>query len=161
MELVLTRDIDVPRNLVWKAWTTKEHLEPWWCPKPYSTTVLKMDVRPGGAFNFQMHAPDGSDLPHNNGCYIEVVENEKLSFTNCLLEGFCPAPEFPADSENCDFPMTAIITFEDLGGDKTRYTARALHRNEADRAKHEKMGFHEGWGAACDQLVAYIKEHLK
>ncbi len=159
-ELVLVREIDVPRHLVWKAWTTKEHLEQWWCPRPYSTTVIDMDVRPSGAFNVQMHAPDGSDLPRNNGCYIEVVENEKLTFTSCLLEGFRPAPEVKADSDNCDFPMTAIITFEDLGGGKTRYTARALHRNEADRVKHEKMGFHDGWGTVVDQLVEYVKANL-
>ena len=49
--------------------------------------------------------------------------------------------------------MTLILTFEDLGGGRTRYTARARHWNEADRETHEKMGFHEGWGQCTDQLA--------
>ncbi len=49
----------------------------------------------------------------------------------------------------------AIVTFEDEGG-KTRYTARALHWNAADREHHENMGFHEGWGKAADQLAELV-----
>lgn len=49
--------------------------------------------------------------------------------------------------------MTAIITFEDVGGGKTKYTARARHGTVADREQHEKMGFHEGWGICADQLA--------
>ena len=51
--------------------------------------------------------------------------------------------------------MTAIVTFEDIGG-KTRYTARARHWTVADREAHEKMGFHEGWGQCADQLAALV-----
>jgi uncharacterized protein YndB with AHSA1/START domain len=49
--------------------------------------------------------------------------------------------------------MTVILTFEDLGGGKTRYTARARHWTEADRETHEKMGFTEGWGLCTSQLA--------
>ncbi len=160
LELVLERELDVPRNLVWKAWTTREHIEPWWCPKPYSAKVVDMNVKPGGAFNMQMFDPEGYKLPPNNGCYLELVENERLSFTSALLEGFQPAPETDKNSEGCDFPFTAIITFSDLPGGKTKYVARGLHRNEQEMKKHETMGFHEGWGICADQLVAYIKENL-
>ncbi len=160
LELVLERELDVPCNLVWKAWTTREHIEPWWCPKPYSAKVVDMNVKPGGAFNMQMFDPEGNKLPPNNGRYLEVVENERLSFTSALLEGFQPAPETDKNSEGCDFPFTAIITFSDLPGGKTKYVARGLHRNEAEMKKHEQMGFQEGWGMCADQLVAYIKENL-
>lgn len=157
-DLVLTRVIDVPRALVWKAWTVAEHLEKWWSPRPYSVTVLEMDVRPGGAFRSLMHAPDGADMPENNGCYLEVIENERLSFTTALTAGFCPAEEVRPEEEGCSsFPFTAIVTLEALGENSTRYTARALHRNGADRKKHEEMGFHEGWGTCLDQLVAHVK----
>jgi uncharacterized protein YndB with AHSA1/START domain len=53
--------------------------------------------------------------------------------------------------------MTAIVTFEDEGG-KTRYTARALHWTAADRERHEKMGFHEGWGQCADQLAEVARK---
>jgi uncharacterized protein YndB with AHSA1/START domain len=51
--------------------------------------------------------------------------------------------------------MTVVLTFEDEGG-KTRYTARVRHWTEGDRETHEKMGFHEGWGKATDQLEALV-----
>lgn len=160
LELVLERELDVPRNLVWKAWTTPEHMEHWWCPKPYSAKVLDLDLKPGGAFNVQMFDPEGNKLPPNNGCYLEIVENERLVFTSALLEGFQPAPPVSGESEGCDFPFTAIITLSDLPGGKTKYVARGLHASDADRVKHEKMGFHEGWGIVADQLVSYIKGNM-
>lgn len=52
--------------------------------------------------------------------------------------------------------MTGALLLEPHGGG-TKYTAIALHRNEASREKHEAMGFHEGWGKALDQLVAHVK----
>jgi uncharacterized protein YndB with AHSA1/START domain len=51
--------------------------------------------------------------------------------------------------------MTVILTFEDEGG-KTRYTARVRHWNKEDYDTHEKMGFHEGWGKATDQLEELV-----
>jgi uncharacterized protein YndB with AHSA1/START domain len=71
------------------------------------------------------------------------VKNERLVFTDAYTSAWQPS-EKPF--------MTAILTFEDEGG-KTRYTARALHWTVADRETHEKMGFHEGWGAVTDQLA--------
>ena len=51
--------------------------------------------------------------------------------------------------------MTAIITF-DAQGTGTKYTARVLHWSVADREAHEKMGFHQGWGLATDQLQELV-----
>ena len=53
--------------------------------------------------------------------------------------------------------MTGILTFEDLGGGRTRYTARVRHWSAQDKEAHEAMGFHQGWGTATDQLVALAK----
>jgi uncharacterized protein YndB with AHSA1/START domain len=144
--LTLSRVIPVPRSLVWKAWTTPEHLKQWWAPKPITTPVCEMDVRPGGRFRTVMLAPDGAEYP-TGGCFLEVVENTRLAFTDTLEPGFKPAlnPFF-----------TAIITFEDAEGG-TAYTARALHKDLVDRKKHEEMGFHEGWGICLDQLVAHVQ----
>lgn len=150
MDLVLERILDAPRDLVWKAWTTPEHLKRWWAPKPYETPECEMDVRPGGKFYTRMTGPDGFDSS-GTGCFLEVIEGEKIVWTSALLPGYRPVDGDPADCGG--FPFTAILTFEDNGDGKTRYKAVALHRNEADRDTHEKMGFHEGWGTCADQLA--------
>lgn len=158
LDLVMTRVVDVPRERIWKAWTDPALLPKWFCPKPWSASVLEMDVRPGGAFRTVMHSPDGTDMPEGNGCYLEVVENERLSFTSALTAGFRPA-EPPVSVDDCHaFHMTAIITLEAVGEGSTRYTARALHSSEANRDKHAAMGFHEGWSTCLDQLVAMVKQ---
>jgi uncharacterized protein YndB with AHSA1/START domain len=149
LDLVLERVVDVPRELMWKAWTTPEHLLPWFCPKPWTTIDCEIDLRPGGIFRSVMRSPEGKEFP-NVGCYLEVVPFERLIWTDALLPGYRPSAE--------PF-MTAVLTFEP-SGKGTRYTATAIHRDEAGRKKHEEMGFHEGWGTVVDQLVEYIKTKM-
>jgi uncharacterized protein YndB with AHSA1/START domain len=144
-ELVLTRLINAPRVKVYRAWTDPELLKQWFAPKPYTTPIVEIDVRPGGSAYFVMRGPDGKDLP-NRGVYLEVVPNEKLVSTDAYVKAWEPS-EKPF--------MTLILTFEDEGG-KTRYTARVRHWTVADREAHEKMGFHEGWGLCTDQLEALV-----
>jgi uncharacterized protein YndB with AHSA1/START domain len=145
-ELVLTRIIDAPRTKVFKAWTDPELLKQWFAPLPYTTPVAELDVRPGGANLIVMRDPQGNDLP-NRGVYLEVVPNERLVFTDAYTEAWQPSPK--------PF-MTVILTFEDVGGGKTRYTALVRHWTLADREAHEKMGFHKGWGLCTDQLAALV-----
>ena len=144
-ELVLTRLINAPRAKVYRAWTDPALLKQWFAPKPYTTPIVEIDVRPGGSAYFVMRGPDGKDLP-NRGVYLEVVPNEKLVSTDAYVAAWEPS-EKPF--------MTLILTFEDEGG-KTRYTARVRHWSVADREAHEKMGFHEGWGLCTDQLEALV-----
>jgi uncharacterized protein YndB with AHSA1/START domain len=109
-----------------------------------------MDLRPGGIFRIRMVGPDGFDTGHGNpGCVLEVVDGEKLVWTSALEPQYRPAEM----GEGCEsFPMTAVVTFADAGDGKTLYRAVALHRNEADRDMHEKMGFDDGWGKCAEQL---------
>ncbi len=141
-ELVLTRLIDAPREKLFKAWTDPALLKQWFAPRPYTTPVAELDVRPGGASLIVMQGPDGTQIPCP-GVYLDVVENERLVFTDAYTSAWEPSGK--------PF-MTAIITFEDEGG-KTRYTARVRHWTVADRETHEKMGFHEGWGQCAGQLA--------
>ena len=141
-ELVLTRIIDLPPQKLFRAWTEPELLKQWFCPRPWGVARATLAVRPGGICNVVMLSPEGQEFP-NPGVYLEVVANRRLVFTDAYTEAWVPSAK--------PF-MTGIIDFEDLGG-KTRYTARALHWTEADRDDHDKMGFHEGWGKATDQLV--------
>lgn len=141
-ELVLTRLIDAPREKLFRAWTEPELMKQWFTPRPWTTPVIEVDLRPGGANLIVMRGPDGTEFP-NRGIYLEIVKNERLVFTDAYTKAWEPS----------DKPFfTGVITFEDEGG-KTRYTARALHWTVADREAHEKMGFHEGWGLCADQLA--------
>src|ERR1700736_870142 len=80
-ELVLTRIINAPRERVFKAWTDPELLKQWFAPLPYTPPVAELDVRAGGANLIVMRDPDGNDFP-NRGVYLDVIENERLVFTN-------------------------------------------------------------------------------
>jgi uncharacterized protein YndB with AHSA1/START domain len=142
-ELVLTRVMNVPREKLWRAWTEPELLKQWFAPKPWAIARIEMELRPGGSNCFVMRSPEGQEFP-NQGVYLDVVPNERIVFTDAFVRAWEPSPK--------PF-MTAIVTFEDLGNGRTRYTARALHWTEADREAHEKMGFHEGWGRCADQLA--------
>ncbi len=146
LDLVLERVVDVPRRLVWAAWTTPELVKQWFAPKPWTTTHCEIDLRPGGHFKTTMRSPEGEEFP-NTGCYLEVVPEERLVFTDALLPGYRPAPE----------PFfTGVITLETVGAG-TRYVARAIHRDPDTRERHAQMGFSDGWGIALDQLVATVK----
>jgi uncharacterized protein YndB with AHSA1/START domain len=145
-ELVLTREIDAPREKLFRAWTQPELLKQWFAPLPFTTPHAELDVRPGGSSLIVMRGPDGTDYP-NRGVYLEVVENERLVSTDAFTHAWQPS-EKPF--------MTLILTFEDIDGGKTRYTARVRHWTVEDREMHEKMGFHEGWGTCADQLAALV-----
>jgi uncharacterized protein YndB with AHSA1/START domain len=149
LDLVLERVIDVPPELVWTVWTTPEHLKHWFCPKPWTTVDCEIDLRPGGIFRSTMRSPEGQEFP-NVGCYLEVIPNQRLTFTDTLLPGFRPAP-------NPFF--TAALTLEP-SGKGTRYIAVAIHGDDERRKKHEEMGFHQGWGTVVDQMVEYIKTKM-
>lgn len=143
-ELVLTRILNAPREKVYQAWTDPEMLKQWFAPKPWTTSAAELDVRPGGSNLIVMRDPEGNEYP-NPGIYLEVVKNERLVMTDAYTKAWVPS-EKPF--------MTAILTFEDAGAGKTKYTARVLHWSAADREAHEKMGFHEGWGQCATQLEA-------
>ena len=142
-ELVLTRDIAVSCEKLYRCWTEPELIKQWFAPKPWTTSHAETDVRPGGASLIVMRSPDGKDFP-NPAVYLEVVPNERIVGTDAYTKAWEPSAK--------PF-MTLVLTFEDLGGGKTRYTARARHWSAADREAHEKMGFHEGWGRCTDQLA--------
>ena len=149
LDLVLEREIDVPVELLWEAWTTPDSIKEWFCPKPWSVSSCEIDLRPGGRFNTVMRSPEGDEFP-NSGCYLEVVPNKRLVFTDTLLPGFRPSPK--------PFFTAALLLEPTATG--TRYTAIAIHGNEETRKQHEEMGFHDGWGTVVDQLVAHIKASM-
>lgn len=153
LDLMLERTIDVSPEVVWKLWTTPEHLMPWFCPLPWKTVACEIDLKPGGKFFTTMQSPEGQKFP-NEGCYLEIIKNQKLVWTSALAAGYRPVAKAV---NGADMAMTAMIILEPAGKG-TKYTAIALHSNPEDAQKHREMGFEQGWGAALDQLVEYAKK---
>ncbi len=149
LDLVLVRHADVSPAFVWDAWTQPDLLKRWFCPLPWQTVDAEMDLRPGGIFRTVMRGPDGTEFP-NTGCFLDVVPGRRLVWTGALGPDF--RPQIPGSA--LPFVMTAIIEIEPGVDGGTRYTATVLHGDAAGRQQHEAMGFHAGWGAAFDQLVA-------
>lgn len=142
LELALSRVAEVPRARLFKVWVTR--LSEWWGPHGMTMPFCEMDLRTGGVFQTIMRAPDGTEYP-TRGVFLEVVENERIVFTDAFGPGWVPSTEIF---------FTAITTFEAVSGGRTKLTARALHWTAESRDRHEKMGFYQGWGESLDRLVA-------
>jgi uncharacterized protein YndB with AHSA1/START domain len=123
----------------------------WFCPAPWKVVECDIELQPGGRFFTVMQGPDG-ERHAGEGFYLEVVPQERLVWTNALLPGYRPAPE-----DSLGLPFTAILTFDELGSDRTRYSALLKHRDSNGRDKHDAMGFAQGWNTALDQLIAIAK----
>lgn len=146
LDLVIERRIDLPPAPLWACWTRPGLMEQWFCPVPWKMTDIAIDLRPGGHFRGVIRGPAGEAMP-NEGCYLELLTERRLVWTDALAGGYRPrAGAF----------MTGIISFEPVAGG-TLYRAMALHADAETRAKHEAMGFHDGWGKATDQLVALAR----
>jgi len=143
-DLSFTRTLKAPRALLWECWTTPRHVMAFFVPKPHRVTACDIDLRVGGRFDTTFEV-DGREM-RNEGVWLELIDREKLVFTDTYREGWKPAP---------DPFMTAIVLFGDAEGGGTTYTAIARHRSSEARKSHEEMGFYEGWGTVTDQLDEY------
>jgi len=144
-EIVLTREFDAPRKLVWNAWTDPKQVVKWWGPRGFTTTIHEMNVRPGGVWRHTMHGPDGTDYPNEN-TFLEVVKPERIVYS---LSG----------GKKGDSGVQAQVTwtFEALGDKRTRLTLRMVFPTVAMRDHVEKTyGATEGG----KQTLARLAEHL-
>jgi uncharacterized protein YndB with AHSA1/START domain len=143
-EIVITRLVDAPRELVWQAWTDPRHVGNWWGPNGFSNTIHSMDVRPGGAWVYDMHGPDGTTYP-NRVAYLEVVKPERLVYNH--------GSDDPHDPHS--FHVT--VTFAAQGG-KTLVTMRLLFATAAARdfVVREFKAI-EGGNQTLDHLEQYLK----
>ncbi len=106
--VTMTRVFDAPRNLVYKAWTDPGHLAQWWGPHGFTNPVCEVDLRPGGTWRIDMRGPDGTIYP-NTGRYLEVVERERLVYTDIVDDDATAWGDSPPPSS------VSTVTFEDAG----------------------------------------------
>jgi len=145
LDLSLQRVIGAPREAVWRAWADPSRLKQWWVPAPTVARVDRLELRPGGAFVTRMSDDGDVFVAHMDALFIVVDDHERLVFTNAIDSEWRPA--------NPTVAMTAEITFGEHP-DGTDYRVVVRHGDPAARARHEELGFMDGWGSVTEQLAA-------
>jgi uncharacterized protein YndB with AHSA1/START domain len=136
-EIVMVRDFDAPRQLVYEAFTRPEHMARWWGPHGYTTPVCEMDLRPGGKYRFVQRNPAGEEFAFR-GEYREVD----------------PPAHFSATFEFEGMPGHVCLqttTLEEIDG-KTRLTARMLFDTPEDRDGMLQSGMEHGARESYERL---------
>jgi uncharacterized protein YndB with AHSA1/START domain len=141
-EIVMTRTFDAPRELVFRAYTDPGSIPRWWGPRRLTTTVDRMEVRPGGVWRFVHRGPDGDEHAFN-GVYREIVPPARLVYT-FEYEGM------PGHV------MLETVTFEEHDG-RTRLTDTALFETVEDRDGMLESGMEEGATDSMDRLAELLR----
>jgi uncharacterized protein YndB with AHSA1/START domain len=144
-EIVITRVVGAPRELVWQAMTDPKHVIHWWGPRGFSTTIEEMDVRPGGVWNHVMRGPDGVEYP-NRSVFTEVTKPERLVFAHGGGREGAPGVDF-----------VATWTFEIIDAAQTKVTIRMIFPTAAARDTVVKeYGAIEGGKQTLERLAEHL-----
>lgn len=136
-QILITREFDAPRHLVYRAWTTPELIERWWSGDRGEVTGVEVDLRVGGRWRYVMVANDGSEVAFH-GEYREIVPYERIVSTE-VFEGM-------PDEEAVD---TLTLTEQD---GRTTVTVLVQHASREARDAHIESGMEEGLQEAMDHL---------
>ena len=140
-ELVITRQFNAPRCLVFEAWTKPEHVMHWWGLSSMTMSVCEIDLRPGGAYRFVLRDADGNEYGFG-GKYYEIMPPERLVYT----DGFEGLPGHEA---------IVTTTFEEQGG-KTTVISHSLYQSAEDRDGHIHSGMEDGLKDSYARLDKYL-----
>jgi uncharacterized protein YndB with AHSA1/START domain len=145
----MTRIINTPREMVFKAWTDPVQLAKWWGPNGFTNPVCDIDTTPGGTILIHMQAPDGTVYPMD-GEFHEIVEPERLIFTSAALD----------KNGKRLFEVLNTITFTEQVG-KTNLELHAAVSNITSEGKPYLDGMNEGWSQTLDRLDEYVSSSSK
>jgi uncharacterized protein YndB with AHSA1/START domain len=161
-ELVLSRIIDAPREIVWKAWTEPEQLMKWWGPKHFSSPACKIDLRIGGKYHECMRSPEGNEF-WSTGFYREIKAPERLVMTDSFADEhgnvvpgthYGMGPEFPLE-------MLVTLTFEeyvDPLNHGPRHTKLLLRHSGTQALSSTDLGnMKQGWNESLDKLAVLLE----
>lgn len=149
-ELIITRMFDAPREKVWRAWTDPKQLQQWWAPRGFTNPTVELDPRVDGELYIVMQAGEnmramsGMRAPMR-GVFTEVVEGEKLVFTNNALD----------QDGNVLLSGTTEVVFED-DGERTKMTVRTSAEGTAPMTDMMLAGMEQGWNEQSDKLGEFL-----
>lgn len=141
-EVVMTREVEAPRELVFDAWTKPEHVQQWMLgPSGWTMPVCEIDLRPGGAWRFVWGRADGTEM-EMRGEYREVTPPERLVST---------------ESWGGDWPETInTVTFSEEDG-KTTITQTVLYPSREARDAALETGMKDGVSLSFDRLAEHVR----
>ena len=145
-EIVITREFDAPRELVFKAFTDPQLLPQWWGPRYLTTEIDKMDVRPGGQWRYIQRDADGNTYRFH-GVYHEILVPERI------IDTF----EFEGLPETGHVALETM-SLEALPGGRTRFIAHSVFQSVADRDGMLQSGMEEGVKDSYDRLEELLKQ---
>ena len=157
-DFVISRVLDAPRELVWKAFTEAERMKQWWGPKGFTVIHSKMDLRVGGTYHYGMKAPDGTPM-WGKFVFREIAALERMVFVMSFSDEAGGVTRHPLHM-SWPLQMMATFTFEELPGGKTKFTVRSAAYNARPEEQHTFDTHHDsmrmGWGGTLEQLAAYL-----
>lgn len=150
-ELILIRDFNAPREVVWKAWTDPDMFMQWWGPKEFTTPVSKIDLQVGGEYFNCMRAPDGQDFC-SKGVYMDIVEPERLVMTDSFADNDGNKVAATYYGMGAEFPMEMqiMVTFEEQQG-RTKLIVK--HSDVKNIGETELNDMQQGWNESLDKLA--------
>jgi len=161
-DFIISRTLDAPRDLVWKAWTESDRLGQWFGPKGATITHSKNDLRPGGIYHYGMRMPDGMEI-WGKWVYREIVKPERLVFLSSFSDEKGGTTRHPWDP-NWPLELLSTITFAENGG-KTTVTVRWSAHNATDAQKKVftagQPSMTMGWSGTFERLVSYLAKEKR
>jgi uncharacterized protein YndB with AHSA1/START domain len=140
-ELVIEREFDAPRRLVWKALTTPEHVRQWYGLRSMTMTDCQIDLRPGGRWRYAQSTPDGQEFAFS-GEYREIVAPERIVST----EGWEAMP---------GHEYLSTLTLDEVDG-RTKLRTHLLYQSQEDRDGHIQSGMEGGMNETFDRLAELL-----
>jgi len=139
-ELNIRRTFNAPRELVFRAWTEPQLLAQWSCPRGFTFSENRGELRVGGTFSARMRSPEGTE--HRlRGVYREIVPPERLVFTHCWV-----------DEQGAPGPETLVtVTLAEHGGRTEMSFHQALFVSVEARDRHE-----QGWTNCFERLAELL-----
>jgi len=135
-QILITREFDAPRHLVYKAMTTPELVRRWWHAKRGEVTACEIDLRVGGKWRYAMVTPDGFEVAFH-GEYVELVPDERI-VTREVYEGL---PEGVTEEQGS---TVNTATFADAGDGRTELTLLIQTTSKAARDAIIESGMEDG-----------------
>ena len=156
-DLVISRTFSSPRDLVFAAWTEREHLQHWFGPMGIEIVYCTNDLRPGGVMHYGMRTPDGN-IMWGKWIYREIVAPESLVFVVSFSDENGGVTRHPM-SAGWPLETLSTVTFDDADG-ATSVTVRWAAHNATDLERETFNSGHrsmkEGWTGTFDKLIEYL-----